>query len=63
MGYNIVCFPILQILIAYGLFRESLWTMFLASGALVMTMAFLLWHFIEKPFPRKSSRNVVVNHG
>jgi peptidoglycan/LPS O-acetylase OafA/YrhL len=63
MGYNIVCFPILQILIAYGLFRESPWTMLLVSGALVMTVAFLLWHFIEKPFLRKSSHYVAANHG
>lgn len=62
-GIYIVHFPILQILIAYGLFRESPWTMLLVSGALVMTVAFLLWHFIEKPFLRKSSHYVAANHG
>jgi peptidoglycan/LPS O-acetylase OafA/YrhL len=62
-GIYIVHFPILQILIAYGLFKESPWTMLLISTVLVMTVAFLLWHFIEKPFPRKSSHYVAANHG
>jgi len=62
-GIYIVHFPILQTLIAYGLFRESPWAMLLLAGALVMAVAFLLWHFIEKPFLRKSSHYVAANHG
>lgn len=62
-GIYIVHFPILQTLVAYGLFRESPWAMLVVAGALVMAVAFLLWHFIEKPFLRKSSHYVAVNHG
>jgi peptidoglycan/LPS O-acetylase OafA/YrhL len=32
-----------------------------AAGLLTMTVAILLWNFIEKPFLRKSSHYVVVN--
>lgn len=62
-GIYIVHFPILQIMIACGLFREYPWPMLLVSGALVMAGAFLLWHFIEKPFLGKSSHYVVANRG
>lgn len=57
-GIYIVHFPILQTLIAYGLFRESPWAMLLVATVLVLTAAFLLWHFVEKPFLRKSSHYV-----
>lgn len=62
-GIYIVHFPILQTLIAHGLFRESPWTMLVVAGSLVIAVAFLFWHFIEKPFLRKSSHYVVANHG
>lgn len=62
-GIYIVHFPILQMLVAYGLFKESPWTMLLVSGALVIMVAFLLWHFIEKPFLRRSSHYVAASHG
>lgn len=62
-GIYIVHFPILQTLVAYGLFKESPWSMLLLAGALVMTAAILLWHFIEKPFLRKSSHYVAASHG
>lgn len=62
-GIYIVHFPILQILISYGLFRDSPWVMLLVSTVLVMMVAFLLWHFIEKPFLRKSSHYVTENYG
>ncbi|OGQ55110.1 MAG: glycosyl transferase family 2, partial [Deltaproteobacteria bacterium RIFCSPLOWO2_02_FULL_53_8] len=62
-GIYIIHFPILQTLIAYGWFKESPWAMLVVAGSLVMTVAFLLWHFIEKPFLRKSSHYVAANHG
>lgn len=62
-GIYIVHFPILQLMISYGLFKESPWAMLLVTGALVMTAAFMLWHFIEKPFLRKASHYVAANHG
>ena len=62
-GIYIVHFPILQLLISYGLFYESPWTMLFIAGVLVMAVAFLLWHVIEKRFLRRSSHYVAVNHG
>ncbi len=62
-GVYIVHFPILQVLIAYGLFAESPWLTLVAAGLLVIAAASLFWHFIEKPFLRKSSHYVAVNHG
>lgn len=61
-GIYIVHFPILQLLIAYGLFRESPWATLVVAAASVMTASILLWHFIEKPFLRKSSHYVAISH-
>ncbi|MDD4929270.1 MAG: acyltransferase [Gallionella sp.] len=62
-GIYIAHFPILQLMISYGLFKESPWVMLFVAGVLVMTVAFLLWHFIEKPFLRRSSHYVAANRG
>lgn len=62
-GIYIVHFPILQLMISLGYFRESPWTGLLFAGALVMVAAFMLWHLVEKPFLRKSSHYVAVNLG
>lgn len=62
-GIYIVHFPILQILISHGLFKESPWLMLIIAGLLVMIVAVFLWYFIEKPFLRKSSHYVAVNQG
>ena len=61
-GMYIVHFPVLQTFVAYGLFKGAPWLMLVAAGALIMTAAFLFWHFIEKPFLRKSSHYVATNH-
>ncbi len=62
-GIYIVHFPILQLLISYDLFRESPWAMLFIACLLVITVAFLLWHLIEKHFLRKSSYCVAVPQG
>jgi peptidoglycan/LPS O-acetylase OafA/YrhL len=62
-GIYIVHFPILQTLISYGLFKEYPQMILLVSTAIVLTVALLLWHFIEKPFLRKSSHYVAASHG
>ena len=61
-GIYIAHFPILQLLIAYGLFRQSPIGALLLAAALVLTTAFLLWHFLEKQFLRKSSHYVEAKH-
>lgn len=62
-GIYIVHFPILQFLISYGLFEKSPRIMLFVSATMVLTVALLLWHFIEKPFLRKSSHYVAASHG
>lgn len=62
-GIYIIHFPVLQVLASYALFNESPWVMLFIATVLIMTMALLLWHFIEKPFLRKSSHYAVVNPG
>ena len=60
-GIYIVHFPILQTLIAAGLFAESPVIALLLAMLLVIAAAFLFWHGIEKPFLRRSSHYVEVN--
>lgn len=60
-GVYIVHFPILQALIALGVFRNNPWSALLLASALVMLGAFLMWHLVEKRFLRKSSHYVAVN--
>lgn len=60
-GVYIVHFPILQLLISFGLFKESPWLMLTVAGLLILTIAILFWNFIEKPFLRKSSHYLAVN--
>jgi peptidoglycan/LPS O-acetylase OafA/YrhL len=60
-GIYIVHFPVLQLLIASGRYDDVPWLMLLSAMALVVTTAILLWHFIEKPFLRRSSHYVETN--
>jgi peptidoglycan/LPS O-acetylase OafA/YrhL len=62
-GIYIVHFPILQLLIAYGAFEGAPWLALLTAMAIVMVAAILLWHFIEKPFLRRSSHYVATDRG
>jgi peptidoglycan/LPS O-acetylase OafA/YrhL len=62
-GIYIVHFPVLQLLIAYGSFERAPWLALLTAMALVMVAAMLLWHFIEKPFLRRSSHYVAADRG
>jgi peptidoglycan/LPS O-acetylase OafA/YrhL len=60
-GIYILHSPILQLLVAYGLFAAAPWPGLLAAIALVLAAAALLWHFIEKPALRSSSHYVATN--
>lgn len=54
-GIYIVHFPVLQVLIQYGLFESNpILALFLAA-IIVFVLSYLLWHRVEKPFLRKSS--------
>ena len=59
-GLYIVHFPILQIFVSYGLFKDSPWIAECVAAILILTVAVLFWNFIEKPFLRKSSHYVAV---
>jgi peptidoglycan/LPS O-acetylase OafA/YrhL len=62
-GIYIVHFPVLQLLVAYGVFAASAWLGLLVAAVLVLIAAVLLWHFIEKPALRRSSHYVATSPG
>lgn len=53
-GIYILHFPILQLLIAHHLFVDSPVLFITVAAFLVIICSILLWHFVEKPFLRKS---------
>jgi len=61
-GIYIVHFPVLQMLIGAGLFAWSPVAGVIVAAMIVLLMAFLFWHVIEKPFLRRSSHYVEVIH-
>lgn len=60
-GIYITHFPILQILISAGVFDYSPFFGFTVAGVFVFITAYVFWHFIEKPFLKKSSHYVEAN--
>jgi peptidoglycan/LPS O-acetylase OafA/YrhL len=60
-GVYIVHFPVLQVLIQYGLFKYSPVIGVVTAAVLVLSISYLSWHFVEKRFLRKSSHYVEVN--
>jgi peptidoglycan/LPS O-acetylase OafA/YrhL len=62
-GMYIVHFPVLQLLVSLGMFKNSPWLTFGLASVLVLTVAFLFWHLIEKRFLRKSSHYLAASHG
>jgi peptidoglycan/LPS O-acetylase OafA/YrhL len=49
-GVYIVHFPVIQALVAAGLFASAPWTGFWAALALVALLSLMSWHLVEKPF-------------
>lgn len=62
-GVYIVHFPILQSLLALGLFPTSGYQGLAVATPLVIFTAFLSWHLVEKRWLQKSSHYVAVAHG
>lgn len=54
-GVYIVHFPVLQVLVAAGLFASAPWTGFWAALALVAVLSLVSWHLVEKPFLARRS--------
>lgn len=62
-GVYILHFPVLQTLIALGLFAVSPFVGFVFAGIVTLSLAYLLWHWIEKPALRPGSHYVRASHG
>jgi peptidoglycan/LPS O-acetylase OafA/YrhL len=58
-GIYILHFPILQALVALGVFQAGAWTGLALALILVPAAAWVSWRWIEKPFLRRSSHYVV----
>lgn len=58
-GIYIVHFPVLQVLVGYGLFDVNAFLGLGVTTAIVLGAALASWHLVEKPFLRKSSHYVV----
>lgn len=54
-GVYILHFPILQILIHFGLPNYSPWVFLFTAIAIVLPTAMLMWHLVEKRFLRRDS--------
>ncbi len=59
-GIYILHFPVLQTLIFLGLFKSQPMVAVVIAAILVVSLAFLLWHMVEKRFLRRSSHYVAV---
>lgn len=54
-GIYILHFPVIQAAVAAGYFARAPWLAFAACTVTTFLLALLCWHFIEKPFLRRSS--------
>lgn len=54
-GIYIWHFPVLQVMIAQGFFKENALLPLLSATLIVAVLAFMSWHIIEKPFLKRSS--------
>ncbi len=57
-GIYIAHFPIIQLLVSMGIFSNP-WTGLFSTIPLVLLVAWCSWHFVERPFLRRSSHYVV----
>ena len=60
-GIYIVHFPLLQLIVYYGFFKQSPWLVLAISGVLILSIAVFFCHFIEKPFLQKSSHYLMAS--
>jgi peptidoglycan/LPS O-acetylase OafA/YrhL len=61
-GIYIIHFPVLQTLIALGLFQINAYAGLGVATVVVLSAALASWHLVEKPFLKKSSHYVVAEH-
>jgi peptidoglycan/LPS O-acetylase OafA/YrhL len=58
-GIYIIHFPVLQTLIAFGVFEGNPYLAVVLATVIVLAGSYASWHLVEKPFLRKSSHYVV----
>jgi peptidoglycan/LPS O-acetylase OafA/YrhL len=58
-GVYIIHFPVIQTLVALGVFQGNPYLAVALAATIVLVGAFASWHIVEKPFLRKSSHYVV----
>lgn len=62
-GIYIIHFPVLQLFVSLGFFSTSPWVVLCSISSLIVFLAYLLWHSVEKHFLSKSSHNLIVANG
>ena len=62
-GVYIIHFPVLQALVAAGIFEHSPFGALALASALVIALAFACWHLVEKPFLQRGSHYVLASRG
>jgi len=58
-GVYIIHFPIIQLCVSFGFFKDSALLGLIISIIVILFLAYLLWHFIEKPFLSRSSHYLI----
>jgi peptidoglycan/LPS O-acetylase OafA/YrhL len=58
-GIYVIHFPLLQVLVAAGWFRADPWLALAGATAALLVLATISWHFVEKPFLRRTSHYVL----
>ena len=59
-GVYIIHFPVIQTLASFGVFDANPYGALVLAVAIVLAAAFASWHWVERPFLKKSSHYVVV---
>ena len=62
-GIYILHVPVLQTLVALGLFERNAFAAFALGIVIVLALAFASWHLVEKPFLKRGSHYVVASRG
>ena len=62
-GIYILHVPVLQTLVALGVFERNALAAFALAIVIVLALAFASWHLVEKPFLKRGSHYVVASRG
>ncbi len=62
-GIYILHVPVLQTLVALGVFERNAFGAFALAIVIVLALAFASWHLVEKPFLKRGSHYVVASRG